>query len=75
MRGRRYREVVLGVRLVKEMSKLYLEQKEQKSKKERLPYELVKLMEIDNRGGNYQLNLGREACSYSLGLAVVLLSR
>ena len=64
------------MKLVKEMSKLYLEQKEHKEKgKERLPHELVKLMEVDNRSGNYQLNFGREACSYSLGLAVVLLSR
>ncbi len=73
MRSRRYPEVKLAVRLIKEMTELYLREKEDSV--ERVPLEVKRLLEMENKGASFQLLFNKEATSYMVGLIIVLLSR
>lgn len=54
------------------MSKLYIQEKE--NHLDRIPFEVRRMMEQENRGNDYQLVFTKEACSYALTLAILILS-
>ena len=74
MRGLEYDRIAVSVDLLHAMIALYLEER-RGNDNELIPFEVRRLLELENRNGSFQITQQKEGCSFSYALCVILLSR